>query len=464
MSGEASAAAGTIPPDGSAGRTSTLEKLVVELKSQNIVLKNQFESKDREHFDTIKYFQNEISSLRHAVEKITDEKNVLESRIRSQSSAIEVKYTQQIDTLTAMLSHKDSRIQVLEKELSTYQNFKEFKAKLEDDIAKLDASLKEEQMLRRREVAGLEASLHAEAERFEEDLNLERASRNLYIKKKISKLLDDETKVVLNENMELRNELSFLRSQFEKYASAREEAESRCKFLLREIEIHEKTVEEVTRQGYVHLREIKDLKGKVRSLESSLTKTVQEHAEEMKNCRSEHGKREEELHSEISSLRRALDVRKREAVQLRTLGHQILAQRSDLESFFLQALEEVRVSKRKELQDAAGAAASPLGSLFPSPSGRIRRSPRAHASPGRGVSFPSLNGQESFTEDSAAQVPAFRGDASDRKIDIAELSWEEKEKVLRLLFLKMNTTDKKKDRTKGVESDVFPLSESFEDF
>ena len=92
-------------------------------------------------------------------------------------------------------------------------------------------------------------------------------------------------------------------------------------------------------------------------------------------------------------LREQLVTRTKEFKNIKALAQMILDQRSDIEQFFLESLEQVRneIKKKREQEK------------------------KSH-----GLKLPEINKQHN------------------EKVDISELDWEEKEKLLRILFSKMN--------------------------
>jgi hypothetical protein len=125
----------------------------------------------------------------------------------------------------------------------------------------------------------------------------------------------------------------------------------------------------------------------------------------------------------VEGLRKLLRLKNRELRNLRRLAQTILNQRTDVEQFFLDSLEHVkreieRERKDKhsreiehyhrEVNDAHGVKASLRFPKLTSPAG-----PQSPVAPGP---------PQHFTE----------------KVDLRQLSWEDRERVLRLVFAKIN--------------------------
>lgn len=105
---------------------------------------------------------------------------------------------------------------------------------------------------------------------------------------------------------------------------------------------------------------------------------------------------------EILNTRENLKVKNNELKQVRALSQVILDQRSEVEQFFLEALEQIKEEIKKKTQLEK----------------RSRKNGEA---------------QQQQPEQSNAE------NKDSEKVDLNDLEWEDRERVLRLLFSKMNT-------------------------
>lgn len=144
---------------------------------------------------------------------------------------------------------------------------------------------------------------------------------------------------------------------------------------------------------------IKMLKEKIKILESTLTQVASDHAREKEMLVFELTQRLKDKEEECES-KRYIDYaaqikhRTKELKHIRALSQMILDQRSDVEQFFLEALEQIREEVRKRMVHE----------------GKPKR-------------LPSLNNKKPSLND---------------KVELSDLDWEDRERVLRLLFSKMN--------------------------
>lgn len=98
----------------------------------------------------------------------------------------------------------------------------------------------------------------------------------------------------------------------------------------------------------------------------------------------------------------------KETTNLKAIAQMILDQRSDIENFFLESLEQVKEEKRRKLQSESDA---------------------------QKAKNPKKPGLLKFVD--GKQVK----EGSDERItvEMSDLDWEDRERILRLLFSKMNT-------------------------
>ena len=111
---------------------------------------------------------------------------------------------------------------------------------------------------------------------------------------------------------------------------------------------------------------------------------------EKEGLRKKGEKDKRELQSELEMSRRALKLKTRELKNIRKLAREVLMQRSNVENFLISSLTTVKENIKQEQ------------GLFPS-------------------------------------ITQERGLSSSAKLDIADLSWEDRERILRLLFSKINS-------------------------
>ena len=147
-------------------------------------------------------------------------------------------------------------------------------------------------------------------------------------------------------------------------------------------------------------KKIQSYKQKIQILEQSLQQIVGDFEKEKEMVRYQHEAIIKQQKQEIINSRENLKVRNGELKQVRALAQVILDQRSEVEQFFLEALEQIKEEIRKKAQ---------------------------------------IEKRNRKTNDLQQPDPAVNNAANSEKVDLNDLEWEDRERVLRLLFSKMNT-------------------------
>lgn len=147
-------------------------------------------------------------------------------------------------------------------------------------------------------------------------------------------------------------------------------------------------------------KKIQQYKSKIAILEKSLQQIVGDFEKEKEMVRFQHESIIKEQRQQILNAREVLRSKNSEFKQVKALAQVVLDQRSEVEQFFLEALEQIKEEIRKKAQ--------------------IEKKMRKH-------------GQDTTGDEKAGAT-----NAQGEKVDLNDLEWEDRERVLRLLFSKMN--------------------------
>lgn len=203
--------------------------------------------------------------------------------------------------------------------------------------------------------------------------------------------------------------------------------EEETKRLRRDLELNEQQMQEYAQDRFRHSKKAKDLESKVKNLEKSLAQVVKDFERERERLVS---KGQSDLHQtsvENTGLRKLVKLKEREHTKIKRLASDIIAQRSEVEQFFLEALEQVReeITKERSKPPPAGperANRDGPGSTF------LTEESSTHFQ----GSLPKIKGMGGR---GGTQAPQY---IPNQRVDIRDLHWEDKERVLRLLFAKIN--------------------------
>ncbi len=137
----------------------------------------------------------------------------------------------------------------------------------------------------------------------------------------------------------------------------------------------------------------------------------------------------EEATLDAAGLRRLIHIKNQELKHMKALAATILSQRTETEQFFLESLQEVKEVIVKEKKKSYNEARTTLNKLKAGTSEAAKS--KTSAFPPLVVKAANLHHMESKT---VSDLPV----GALEKVTIKDLSWEDKELVLRVLFSKMN--------------------------
>ena len=289
------------------------------------------------------------------------------------------------------LKEKEKEVDSLTTELLAIQTFKNTKIQYEEEKEALKDEIRElkqgeDHRLRELERKFIEQNNKQKVE-FEQ--KIEHLKRNA--EADIDERLDASMKRILQQNRKLAEELHMHVQETSILQRDKKRLEEENKVLNRELDIKKEAEQEYAKRGLKQAQELKDTSKKIHMLEKSLSQSVEEMKGDKDSLRKKWEKERRELQSELEMSRRALHLKTRELKNIRKLAREVLMQRSNVENFLISSLTTVKDHIKKE----------------------------------QGL-FPSL-------------VQDTRGLPTGAKIDIGDLSWEDRERILRLLFSKINS-------------------------
>lgn len=242
-------------------------------------------------------------------------------------------------------------------------------------------------------------------EDYKQKLTLEKEKAKLEAEKKISEI----DKSIQQQNVRLDTEVNLQNDVIEFIEKQKETVFEENIGYKKDLDANIDTVVDYAKKQYEQNLKIKDLKSKISMLDESLSQIVQDFEKEKELLKYQNEQIEKEQDEDITNYKEQVRLKEREIKNIKALCQMILDQRSDVEQFFLEALEQVKeeIKKKKETEKHKE-------SSFPD----INRN--------------SLNrSQHSLFSESILR--------KNLKVKLKDLDWEDRERVLRLLFSKMNS-------------------------
>ncbi|XP_072349663.1 basal body-orientation factor 1-like [Scyliorhinus torazame] len=416
-------------------RLNALDKSRVEyrdtartLARTNETLMNDRFQVERDAMEVISYLKKQDLEKEAMISKLQQQIVDQKQQVVEDNKKLFEAHTQQMDQLQNKMLQKTKEIQLIQEELNRVKEFRKKQVFLENELD----DIKDIMNLTNKEHK--ETLRQLESKFFEEKMRLEREAEQ-----RLSQLteqahteaimnLNERTRCVFKENIRLNEMVKIYKNDEEHMRESHKILEEKSIQLESEKETNDLLVKEKVSHSRKQRKMISELQRKVENLEKALGHMASEFEAEKEEI-----KRETEIKMatgkiEIERLQAVIKLKDKEMNRVKKLAKNILDQRTEVELFFLQALDEVRQKifhSRAHYKQAAQIAYQKL---------------MLDASTGK-EDYPKIR-TFNKSEHSTNCVYQDMEDADKcmyiGKVNISDLTWEQKEKVLRLLFAKMN--------------------------
>nr|KAF6499148.1 basal body orientation factor 1 [Molossus molossus] len=372
------------------------------LAKTNEDLKKQQYKMEKDTMSVLSYLKNQDQEKDNMIEKLKQQLNKTKEQAQEEKKKLEEKYTVQINELEGQFYQKAKEIGMIQIELKTIKQFQKRKVLVEKELD--DHRLEEE--------AEKKIIILAERAHHEAVVQLNNAGR-----------------AVFKENVYLQKALDYHLKEADALQKESEKLLESQTSLLLEKEINDLLVKEKIMQLTQQRSQIQTLQKKVVSLENALSYMTTEFETEVLKLQQQAMLENQSSQVEIYKLQNLLKMKDREMNRVKKLAKNILDERTEVERFFLDALHQVKQQiaiSRKCYKQVAQAAFN--FKMREACAGRTQY-PRIRTFDGREHSTNSVNQD---------LMEANKWTDTQGNVDIGDLTWEQKEKVLRLLFAKMN--------------------------
>ncbi|XP_054386799.1 basal body-orientation factor 1 isoform X7 [Pongo abelii] len=314
-------------------------------------------------------------------------------------------------------------------ELKAVRQFQKRKIQVERELDDLKENLRNTERIHQETLRRLESRFFEEKHRLEQEAEkkiimlAERAHHEAIVQ------LNDAGRNVFKENVYLQKALAYHLKETDALQKNSQKLQESHTLLLHQKEINDLLVKEKIMQLVQQRSQIQTLQKKVVNLETALSYMTKEFESEVLKLQQHAMIENQAGQVEIDKLQHLLQMKDREMNRVKKLAKNILDERTEVERFFLDALHQVKqqiLISRKQYKQIAQAAFNLK--MRAACAGRTEY-PKIRTFDGREHSTNSVN-QDLLEAEKWTHIEG--------NVDIGDLTWEQKEKVLRLLFAKMN--------------------------
>ncbi|XP_045304118.1 basal body-orientation factor 1 isoform X1 [Leopardus geoffroyi] len=399
------------------------------LAKSNEELKKQQYKMEKDTMSVLSYLKKQDQEKDNMIEKLKQQLNETKEKAKEENEKLEQKYILQINELEGEFQQKAKEIGMIQTELKTIKQFQKRKIQVEKELDDLKENLRNMERKHQETLRRLEGKFFEEKHRLEQEAEkkiimlAERAHHEAIAQ------LNHAGRAVFKENVYLQKALAYHLKEADALQKNSQKLQETQTFLLHQKEINDLLVKEKIMQFTQQRLQIQTLQKKVVSLETALSCMTREFEAEVLKMQQQAMIENQAGQVEIDKLQHLLQMKDREMNRVKKLAKNILDERTEVESFFLDALHQVKqqiLLGRKHYKKVAQAAFN--FKMREACAGRTEY-PQIRTFDGKEHSTNSIT-QDLMEAEKWTDIQG--------NVDIEDLTWEQKEKVLRLLFAKMN--------------------------
>jgi len=482
-----------------------------ELGREQTVLKETRQELARDAKDFLEYSSKELRSrseenatLREQLAELEVTREVQVKELRSEYAELEARSKAELEALEADLTGK---LNERDAKLLRAQQFLDMRDEFEAKMAEQEATIERQRLQHAEDIAELERKLIVQRVEFERETEANFQAMKVKAKQEVLKEMDDETKRIFIENKRMSRELDIQTSETTSLSHERSSLADSERTLKRDLELMQTAEKQWANTSAGRDRANRDLSARCTELEGLLLRERKERVAEYSTLMRAIERETEDMRLELAGLRSLQALKNRELRTIKKLAQIVLSQRTEVEQFFLDALTQVKLEVARKKAAATEAAralinqAESLESMSPvvlKGTGKPAQPPssastftgthvttasqaslsihvslpvNAETIEDGSITLPSLTAVSRRVvagsplpsvfgpvDSIGGQMPSLTSSmssalASETRVDISELTPEDRERVLRLLFSKINNID-----SRGVTSPPPTLS------
>lgn len=405
------------------------------LLRENEKLQVQVSQTEKDTIEVISFLKLEDMKKDEKITKYQAMLKELKKDYKKEKQNLINEYTTNIEVLQTSLAERTNEVRLLQAELDQVKDFRRKRVEMQKELDDIKENLTTKDKDHHESLEKVERKF------FEEKIHLQdEASR------KISELaerahteavsnLDETTRSIYKENVRLTEDLNYHVKYGEDLAVTKKNLSVENKKLKSEKEMNSLIVEEKVVQGKKLQKQVRELNEKNSNLEHTLAQVIKENECEKNELSVVHHSNEEHNKMEIARLNRAVELKTKEMNRVKKLAKHILDQRSEMENFFLESLEYVKAEiTRNRLQYRRDAE-----------SAYHQRVRAAHVGQAEYPKIRTFKNTKHSTNTIFSDLKeAEKWEGFDSTVEMSDLTWEQRERVLRLMFAKMNGCSEKK--------------------
>ncbi|CAI9567213.1 unnamed protein product, partial [Staurois parvus] len=392
--------------------------------------KNQYQM-EKDMLEVIGFLKKQDLKKDEMIEELQQQLSAEKKQANEERQELIEEFKKQIANLEEKCSQKTRQIQIIQAEFRMMKEFRRRKAEMEKELDEIKESLRRANHEHKESLAAMERRFFQDKQRLEKEAEKKIVMLAEKAHNEAIMQLDDAGRSVFRENVRLKEAISYHVDEARNLKKATTQLKEEKEHLLQEKETSEKLVQEKVLQVSHKNTQIQELQKTVQTLEHAVEMRMETEDRMQKKHLQIQGENQAGG-AELQKLQRLLEIKDREMNRIKKLAHNILQERTEVEHFFLEALEQVKQEIKSSQNYYQKMAQAAYNSRMMQAAAGIEHYPKIRTFHNKEHSTNDVN-QDLQEAEKWSHIES-------GKVDIADLTWEQKEKVLRLLFAKMNAS------------------------
>ncbi|XP_075050698.1 basal body-orientation factor 1 isoform X2 [Mixophyes fleayi] len=398
-------------------------------RSNEQLTKNQYQL-ETDMLDVIGFLKKQDMEKDELIETLQQQLIAEKEQAEEDKERLTEIYRKQISDLEEKCSQNVTEMQIIQSEFKMMKEFRRRKAELERELEEIKDSLHRANKDHKESLGSMERRFLQEKQRLEKEAE-----------KKVLKLaekahteavihLDGAGRSVFKENVRLKEAISYHVIESCELQKKITQLQDGRKQLMVEKETSEQLVQDKILQVAEKNADIHELQQTVRTLERALARAILEKESTVQQTQLRVQIADQAEMVELQKLQEVLKMKDQELNRIKKLSHNILQERREVEHFFLEALEQVKQEIKSSRNYYQKMAQTAYHSRMIQAAAGMEQYPKIR----------TFHNKDHSTNDVSKDLQAAEkwSHVQTGPVDIGDMTWEQKEKVLRLLFAKMN--------------------------
>lgn len=416
-----------------------------QLVEENTSLVDYMKQSEKDSMEVVAYLRKLDSEKDEENTRLEFELKTFREKHQGEKDILINEFNEQLNDMREKLERKTNEHGLVQNELNQLKEFRKKKIQMQKELEEIKEAMILNEKEHKDHMSRIEQKFFEEKMRLQIEANKKIEELAERAHEAAVKNLDDITKNIYKENVQLTDAFKLHNKEMEQLKKLNGKLLNENATLKGSTNGNDALVKEKVEDSAQKAKKIKELQGKVEILEKSLAQMVREFETErthiLKKCKLEM----ESGQIEMDKLKKTLEMKTKEMNKVKKLAKNILEQRTDIERFFLDSLDFVKkqiVTNRSEYRKEANTAYNAKMLAAHNGAGdypKIRTFTKKFDAFSTNNVYKDLEQAEKWYDMS-------------KLVDLTDLTWEQKEQVLRELFARMNGAKvNKKDEKKNTK-------------